>query len=434
MGFRFVLLLGLALAGLVAAVDQEVSEKAPPKAGKKKQKKKKKDPDKWRLRLGTEPSLRYGKAFEAQFRYRIQTDAVAVDPDPEAERDAFHLRRHRVGIQGTFLRDFEYEVEYDFAQAERATRDAYINYRGARWLQVQGGRFKLPFGRDQLQSPSALNFVYRSRLGADIAPGRQTGVMLHGPVFGRRLRYEAGYFLHDGENSYGIGGERGGDRMGAVRLRSEPARWGKLPARFQDLELGFAATRGNVREGRHGLDGRTSFGSTYFPRVEAKGPRLRLGVDVNWTPGPFFVQAEFIHMRQQRHGQGVYLNDLPDLVARGWYASAGWVVTGEKKAGGVRPKRPLFQGGFGAVEVAFRQEGLRFGSAGRPGEPTLSPRSEGLFSSSDRATTLGANWYVNRLVKVQANMIREAVDSPYLDWSRPRRTFWTRVVRLQFSL
>jgi hypothetical protein len=54
-------------------------------------------------------------------------------------------------------------------------------------------------------------------------------------------------------------------------------------------------------------------------------------------------------------------------------------------------------------------------------------------SRSDRAWTLGLNWYMNRFVKVQANVARESRD----DAGAPipgRARFWNRLLRVQFHL
>jgi len=381
------------------------------------------------------PSLRYRDLFRADFRVKLQADSRTITPQDPDERDSFELRRNRIGVEGEFLRDFEYEVEYDFARAQEGLRDAWVNFRRLRRLQLQTGRFKLPFGRDQLTGPMNLDFVYRSRLGGQIAPAREYGLMLHGPLFGRGLRYQAGLFRHDGENSYAAKDVPASRGTLAARLRSFPEQVLPLPAILKELELGLAATWGKVPEGENSLRGRTQFGETYFPRMPVKGRRLRLGADFNWSPGPFSLQGEYMRVDEQRLQQGIRMDDLPEVIARGWYVSGTWLLTGERKAGGVEPRRPLWWGGgVGAWELAVRQEYLRFGSAAHPRPPSRNPRSSSLFGASDRASTFGLNWYVNRYAKLQANLIRERLEAPYTLGVSYWQTYWTRVLRLQFAL
>ncbi|MBM3747802.1 MAG: hypothetical protein FJW34_18600, partial [Acidobacteria bacterium] len=68
------------------------------------------------------PSLRYRDLFRADFRVKLQADSRTVTPQDPDERDSFELRRNRIGVEGEFLRDFEYEVEYDFARAQQCLR------------------------------------------------------------------------------------------------------------------------------------------------------------------------------------------------------------------------------------------------------------------------------------------------------------------------
>ncbi len=428
------LILALSLLGLAPAAQ----DPAPPPAKKakktKKTKKKKAAQRGWRLEFKRRPSLRYRDLLRADFRVKLQTDFRTVTPQEPGARDLFELHRNRLSVEGTFLRDFEYEVEYDFARAEQGLRDAYVNYRHLRYLQVQAGRFKLPFGRDQLTGPMNLDFVFRSRLGTQVAPGREYGFMLHGPLLGPGLRYQAGLFRHDGENSYVADVPISRPTL-AARLRSFPSELAALPSLFKPLELGFAATWGKVPESRSALNGHTTFGETFFPRVNIHGRRLRLGGDFNWSPGPFSVQGEYMRVRQERLRQSIRGDDLPEVLARGWYLSGTWLVTGEHKAGGVEPRRPFWRGpGIGAWELAFRQEFLRFGTEPFPRPPSSSPRAATLFPASDRASTFGLNWYVNRYVKIQANLIREKVEAPYHESKPLWQRYWSRVCRIQFAL
>jgi len=110
-------------------------------------------------------------------------------------------------------------------------------------------------------------------------------------------------------------------------------------------------------------------------------------------------------------------------------------VTGERKAAGLdAPRRPLFRGGAGALEVAFRVERLAFGSVAHDDVPSTSPRAAAVLGNSDRVETLGVNWYLNRWVKLQANLIRETIADPSRGPLPERPTFWSQVVRFQLTI
>ena len=88
-------------------------------------------------------------------------------------------RRRRVQVEGSYKR-LEYEVSHEFGDPQEPERDAYVNMRFSRPFELQAGRFKMPFGRDALASGANIDFVHRSLLGRQLAPGRDLGVMAHG--------------------------------------------------------------------------------------------------------------------------------------------------------------------------------------------------------------------------------------------------------------
>jgi len=155
---------------------------------------------------------------------------------------------------------------------------------------------------------------------------------------------------------------------------------------------------------------------------------------LNWQPGPFTVRSEVIRVRDQRLGQGLRGDNLPDLIGRGWYSSAAWVVTGEKSAGGVEPRKNFVPGrGWGALEIAARLEQLRFGSAEHPGLPSRSSRAANISGESERIATFGANWYINHNVMVQFNAYREVIEDLQKAPIANAGTYWSKFVRITFG-
>jgi phosphate-selective porin len=109
------------------------------------------------------------------------------------------------------------------------------------------------------------------------------------------------------------------------------------------------------------------------------------------------------------------------------------VLTGERKEDGVKPRKPLLQGGFGAVEVGVRYESLTFETPDPDGPPSFSRRSPTVMPNRERALTIGVNWYLNRWGKVQVNGIRESFDDPARSPMPERSSFWSVVCGLQFA-
>ncbi|HKE86116.1 MAG TPA: porin [Vicinamibacterales bacterium] len=389
--------------------------------------------DRVRLVFTNRPSLRVGDLLRVDFRLKLQGDVRTYDSAVSRE-DGFEMNRKRVGIQGRFLQYFEYEVERELRD-ENPWRDVFVNVSYFDDFQVRGGKFKMPFSLEELTGPTDLDFIYRTNVVDHLSPGRETGVALHGQFNKRAVGYEAGVFNGDGEDEDArLDRNHRVERTFAARVTGRPLRRARLPAHAGELIVGFAITGGDVPEGLSSLRGRTVFHESFVDPVYVQGRRLRLGLETDWQPGPFSVKGEFIRATDERKNQGVMQEDLPARVAQGWYVSSTWVMTGEAKYGGVDPRRPLFRGGLGALELAARYERLGFGSTFAGETDSTSPRGANLLETSDTAWTGGVNWYANRWIKVQANVIRERIEDANGNAILDRRSFWTRVLRLQFVL
>jgi phosphate-selective porin len=259
--------------------------------------------------------------------------------------------------------------------------------------------------------------------------------MAHGRLFERGLNYEFGFFREDGENALRHDDQGSGRHAFAGRVTGRPLRLVPASGPLGELELGLAFVHSELPESQGGLRGRTVSKQTFFDRRFVNGTRLRLGTQLAWSPGRFGLRGEFMHASEQRLGQSIRGEDLPDLVSRGWYVSASWVLTGERKAGGVVPRHDLLRGwGFGATEIAGRYEQIRFGSATHPGAPSRSLRAANILGNSDRAWTFGVNWYLNRWIKIQGNFVRERIEDPQRVPISGQDRYWSRICRLQFEM
>jgi phosphate-selective porin OprO/OprP len=384
------------------------------------------------------PSLRAGQ-FRVDLRVRFHFDLRGLDTDPVG-KDDFIWRRARVALEGRIYDDLEYQVDVEARDSDHPWRDVFLNYRRFDAAEVQGGKFKMPFGRDQLTSVFGNSFISRSLIGSQLSPGRDIGVMAHGRLGGGKVSYAGGWFRHDGDNvrfSEDLEQNEFGEAPvdGTIAGRVELAPWEATRGLARRLSFGFDATHGDVAEGLFGMRGRMSDGFVFFEPVYVNGRRIRFGVDGIWTPGPVSVVAEYNRLTDQRNGQGLGDVDLPNVIAEGWYLAGTWVLTGERKAGGVEPKHAFPLHGAGAFEVAARIEELRFSSAGTGGEEAFTnPRAANILPNRDRALTLGANWYLNRFGRIAFNMVRETIQDPLRSPLPDRTTFWSGTLRLQFVM
>jgi phosphate-selective porin len=394
------------------------------------------------------PSIVFGEDLNIDLRGRVQFDGRRFDPD--VDEDEFDIRTVRVGLSGELTKHFDWEIEreidelIDEGETEARWRfadwkDVYLEWVTFDALRLKGGRFKMPFGLEQNTGVSDLDFAYRTLGSTKIAPGRDRGVMAHGELFGGAFVYEAGVFDDDGDNGeleeprFVLEGEdlEGLGPSYAGRVIAEVFRGLPVHDRLKGAEIGVAYTRSSVPEGLNSLRGEDVWGYDFFEPVYVNGTRQRLGLQFDWSPGPTGFRAEWMQSREQRLGQSNRNEDLSDFIGTAWYTSATWLITGEDKDSDVTPDDPLFQGGFGAVEIGARFDQLTFKSAGTEGTAFRNPRSEHLLPNTVKTFTAGANWLVNRWVKVVANAIRQSYDdnerTPVLGTSE----FWSGLLRLQ---
>jgi len=388
------------------------------------------------FRWDDHPSIRFGRGTHIDFRARFSTDVRRSDaPLPDEDIGAFDIARRRIGVEGEIRNIVEFQIERELISGTDGWRDVYVNYKQFDAAQVIAGKFKLPFSLDQNTSSTNLDFIHRSLAASYLAPGRDIGVQVHGRVAKRILRYELGVFEHDGRNARTNDPSRvtGGQTL-AGRVRVEPFRHSKSSAR--EFELGVAFTGSDVAEGFPGLRGRTVLDTAFFrPDYPVSGRRQRMGIEAQWRPGPFSVKSEWMRVRDERLALSVEDSDLSPITSEGWYVSGTWAVTGERKSSGLdTPRRPIFRGGYGAVEVAARVERLEFRSGTLGQTPSTSPRADVIVGNGDRVVTIGANWYLNRWLKVQGNIIRESIDNPALGPLPSQKSFWSRIIRLQLSI
>lgn len=385
------------------------------------------------------PSLVFGKDVSIGLKGRALLEWRKFEP--EIGEDTFNLRTARVGLQGELTRHLEWEIEREIIEEDDQWqfgewKDVRVQWKTFDAVSVTGGRFKMPFGLEQNTGVSDIDFAYRALGSSALAPGRDRGVMAAGDL--GRLTLEAGVFDDDGDNaesnepqfaSEGEDLEAVGPSV-AMRLTGDLLRAFPVPDRLKGANLGFAYTNSTIPEGLNSLRGESVWGDDFFGRVYVKGRRQRVGLQFDWTPGPTGLKAEWMQSREQRKQQSNRDEDLSDYIGTAWYVSGTWFVTGEDKDSNVNPRRPLLEGGIGAIELAVRYDQLGFRSASTTGTPFTNPRSEYLLPNSDKVWTFGVNWLTTRWTRVILNAIHEKFEDASRTPELGTTEFWSGLVRL----
>jgi len=357
-------------------------------------------------------------------------------PITDTEETGLDIAKRRIGMEGRVYNAADFQVEYEISNDD-PWRDVYLNVRQLDYAQFQFGKFKQPFSLDETTGATNLDFVFRSLAASTLAPGRDKGFMFHGRVFKRIFRYEYGVFQHDGSNSVPKHSDRVyGDQTKTGRIAVSP--FEGVKSKWMDLLVGYAFSTTDVPEGFSSIRGKTVLGADFYkPDYFVLGERERRGFELRWRPGPASLKTEWIRVTEQRQGEGVEDNDASPLRSTGWYLSGTFAVTGGRKADGYDlPKHPFLQGGLGEIEIAARVEKIKFDTpAAATGElPSSSPRADVVIGNADKVVTFGVNWYLNKWIKIQYNIVREELADPSQGPLPSQPVFWSRLLRFQFSL
>jgi phosphate-selective porin len=372
-------------------------------------------------------TLRIGDAIRIEPKARVEVDVRAGEPgDGDVDVD---LARRRVGVSGRVTRYVEFEVEREIDSTGR-WRDVFADVRANRAIQVRAGQFKVPFSREQLTGPGSLDFIDRSRAADLLAPGRSVGLSVHGRVARRIVGYEVGTFAGDGTRS-GLPGPATSEPTVAARVTVRPRGGSRRAGAISDVEIGVAAVTSELRDGRTSIRGRLTSSNLFFSPVLVSGRRLRVGGDFDWRPGPFGVQGEFLRADDARQHQGLMGEGLPPLRAQGWYVSGVWAIAG--RTAHAHANDSFAVRGLAGLELAARVEQLSLGTPGAPAAQVWTPRAAQLSTVTDHAWTLGVTWTLNRLVRLQANAVRESVTDRSRNAVSPHAV-WSPVARVQVAM
>ncbi len=405
------------------------------------------------------------------------------DLDTRTMADQFELRRARLGVKGKFAKDFNYEVVGNLPGT--ATIDvAYLDWAKYDQVQFRVGKFKQPFGLEQLTSSNNIDFMERSYVD-QISPAKKLGAQVMGaPITGTTYALSA-FQMHDVENDINSDrmsfAGRGTINFAEIMGNKEAIFHVGLAYRDQDysltptnsnntsssLDMVSRATMFSFRSGGRGLDNllraqvigdQSSTAGTYgtgSPRT-SKVNTDAFGLEGIVAYGPVKFQGEYTDARYK----GVASTDTNSIKAdvAAWYVEGLWLITGEKYSdsykkgvfGSIKPKNDfdIDTGKLGALEAGFRfdqfqvDEGEINGTAGTLGsrfQGSVSPGVKGSDASTDtcspsdttvrckggaKSYTAGLNWILNPNVRFKLNYVHTKFDYAFqpIDIAGSRQT------------
>jgi phosphate-selective porin OprO/OprP len=334
-----------------------------------------------------------------QFGTLQQFDLADYDEDNTKLSNGTDLRRSRFSINGNFLTDWTYRVEYEFVNTSGIT-DGYVAYTKYKPFTVWAGQFKQPFGMEALAADKGVTFMERG-LPFGFITTRAPGLMLSssgthwtaaGGLFGepvgnantapagdegwgligratfapfsldnRVLHFGLGYVYR--EPTQGNSSNVAGNRFRTVRFRTKPES-NVLAQRFVDT--------GELLDVNSYTIGGAEFGMQWN--------QLSWQSEYQWTE----VDRQI--------GNGLSFD--------GWYSQVAYSLTGEPRPyrldrglfDGVRPNRNFGADGWGAFEVAFRLSSINLNDGNIDG-------------GEEHDATYALNWYLNQFLRISFNIV-----------------------------
>ena len=143
--------------------------------------------------------------YKMRFRIQGQFQLSVNDTDKELTSTNFQVRRLRLKWDGNAFRPwFLYTVQID-AVDDVILRDLYFTFAYQKQIAPRVGQFKVPFGREELNSSTALQLVERSIVDDEFGLGRDRGIVLLGGLgANNNFSYSAGVFNGDGRNGTSV--------------------------------------------------------------------------------------------------------------------------------------------------------------------------------------------------------------------------------------
>jgi phosphate-selective porin OprO/OprP len=388
------------------------------------------------------------------------------DRDSATAADAFELRRARLGVKGKFAKDFKYEIVGNLPGT--ATVDvAFVDYAKYDGAQLRLGKFKQPFGLEQLTSSNNIDFMERSYVD-QLAPGKKIGAMAFGEPkpgftyagsvfamndterdsnndkasFAGRATLNFAQFAGNKDMVVHLGLAGFDQEYNITPTSSSSSAGGTTQGSF----LSFRTPgRGLSNIFRAQIGGETLTGATGQQSAAANGTSQiksqALGLEGILAYNNFKLQGEFAKadFKADSGGGTNASGQIPaagterfSLDTQAWYAEALWLATGEKyasayKGGAFSSIKPtndfdIDNGKWGAWELGLKYEEYKVDNM-NVNQIALGSRAQGTLScatggsattvnainaceSKSKTYTAGIKWILNPNARVLLNYSR----------------------------
>ncbi len=319
-------------------------------------------------------------------------------------KSTFLIRRARIFMTGELYNVCRYMIQprwdrhenFDLAYGWLETLHPF-------WARLRMGLVKEPFSLEALKFDLFRNFNELSLVIRNYCLIFDIGIMAYGDIFTDRIDYSLGFFNGRGRR---LDNNNNKEMVGRLVLKLLAS------SSYGSLYLGFSGATGKFDEVLSGTEFVTqTFNPFWIWRDNSEHPvenhdtRIRLGMDLEWLAGSFYVSAEYLYTSWGKIRMG---DQSAQFHGQGGYAECAYILTGEDKPrnGPLYPKHNFdpCKNHWGAWEIGARYQ---------------------IFYASKKMITIGfakganflhgpifgLNWYLNPRVAIK-------LDGQYLWFNR----------------
>ena len=342
--------------------------------------------------------------FRFKPRGRVFLDFVHQDVEGGASvadlrANNTRIRTARLGVEGDLTDKIGYVAEVAINNGSAEWEDLLLEYAATEKTTLSLGNFKT-VSLENLTSSRYITFMERGPFNDALGLGRTLNL---GASTGGERWTLSGALSGDNINDLDVAG----DEMVGMSAR---ATFAPVVTDTTRVHLGGwvrRRDRGNDDALRYRVRPNTNYGARYVDTGAIGRSDTTFGLEAAAVLGSVSFQGEYGRLEAEGNAGG-------DVGIDTWYAFASWFPTGEMRnysptSGAfsrVKIKRPVTDGGPGAVELAVRYDHADLSDAFRP-----------LVASTFRSgeydgITVGANWYPTTYVRFMANYTRGQNDNP----------------------
>lgn len=260
--------------------------------------------------------------------HSIQVAGAAAKGDTKG---SFRIRRLKFKLEGWFYKPWlTYETQVNYpdvtgSPASRFVEDANINWdlsQGKKKFMIRFGQFKVPFGRQELTSSGAQQFVDRADVSNRYARGRETGISVWGAP-SNKLEWRLGAFNGNGRSQsandndkFQFNGRLTWQPNGAVGLSTWTSTLSESDFESSDKPLFALAANFELND---------KFGST--SNVDTK--ESIVGGDAMFKYKRFSAVAEYFNKNVESEALATG-EKTPDFTDAGFYVQAGYLLDSKR--------------------------------------------------------------------------------------------------------